>query len=395
MFLEPGEVYHSIRKSNISIDIVFASKMLIMHKERIMMREVKDTAAVKKRIEYIDIVRGFAMLCIIAGHMGNNTIMRIVFTFHVPVFFIISGLFYRQDISSIRSNATKLIKPYAFTVLCVTLLDGIKVIIQQKGSIDGFSECINVISRDLVAGLYGSGSRVDFLNIKLTPIGAIWFYLALIWALLFCWIILHIEKKLMPDRNKGQFMIVVSLFLAALFWIVGFITAKRIWLPFSVQAGFSSVIFVIFGIILKEQFFKSNNPFWSYLVAGIVWFVSLYFSLRNDYMSIVRSAFPNPIINILGAVAATWLLFGIGKKTESNKITNPLKHFGKYSMVVLSFHLIELNCFPWNKIINLDFIGLSVINRLLVFCAKIIWCCLGIELARRIKVLKWIYSIKE
>ncbi len=40
----------------------------------------------RQRIDYIDLVRGIAMICIIADHLGNNTIIRAVFPFHVPVF---------------------------------------------------------------------------------------------------------------------------------------------------------------------------------------------------------------------------------------------------------------------------------------------------------------------
>lgn len=47
----------------------------------------------KKRICYIDIAKGFAMLCIIAGHFGITSANRFVYTFHVPLFFLLSGYF--------------------------------------------------------------------------------------------------------------------------------------------------------------------------------------------------------------------------------------------------------------------------------------------------------------
>ena len=47
----------------------------------------------KKRICYIDIAKGFAMLCIIAGHFGIASADRFVYTFHVPLFFLLSGYF--------------------------------------------------------------------------------------------------------------------------------------------------------------------------------------------------------------------------------------------------------------------------------------------------------------
>lgn len=47
--------------------------------------------AVKKRDIGLDITKGIAMLFIIAGHLGIDIINRFVFTFHVPLFFLLSG----------------------------------------------------------------------------------------------------------------------------------------------------------------------------------------------------------------------------------------------------------------------------------------------------------------
>ena len=48
----------------------------------------------KNRVQYFDIARGIAMICIILGHLNNSLINRVVFTFHVPIFFLYHGLFH-------------------------------------------------------------------------------------------------------------------------------------------------------------------------------------------------------------------------------------------------------------------------------------------------------------
>ena len=52
--------------------------------------------AEKKRLQYLDIARGIGMICIILGHLGNDTINRIVYPFHVPLFFLIAGYFINE-----------------------------------------------------------------------------------------------------------------------------------------------------------------------------------------------------------------------------------------------------------------------------------------------------------
>ena len=57
---------------------------------------MNNEAITNNRLTYMDIAKGFGVLCVIAGHMGNETINRFVFSFHMPLFFIISGDFLLQ-----------------------------------------------------------------------------------------------------------------------------------------------------------------------------------------------------------------------------------------------------------------------------------------------------------
>ena len=61
------------------------------------------------RTKYIDIARGIAILCIILGHQGKYEISKIVFTFHVPIFFFITGYFFnkKQDLAEFIKKRVK------------------------------------------------------------------------------------------------------------------------------------------------------------------------------------------------------------------------------------------------------------------------------------------------
>lgn len=45
------------------------------------------------RIEWLDTAKGIAMLCIIAGHMDISIVNRTAYTFHVPIFLKLVGIF--------------------------------------------------------------------------------------------------------------------------------------------------------------------------------------------------------------------------------------------------------------------------------------------------------------
>ena len=59
-----------------------------------------------KRIEYIDILRGIAMILVLIGH--NDTILtNYIYSFHIPLFFFISGLTYKGNSVSLKEVIKK------------------------------------------------------------------------------------------------------------------------------------------------------------------------------------------------------------------------------------------------------------------------------------------------
>lgn len=69
----------------------------------------------KQRIDYIDIFRAFGIILMIMGHIGFGSLFdRWIHIFHMPMFFVISGFFYRQQSfgNLIRSRAKSLLIPY-------------------------------------------------------------------------------------------------------------------------------------------------------------------------------------------------------------------------------------------------------------------------------------------
>ena len=153
---------------------------------------------VNTRIRYFDVAKGLTILCVILSHSAieaqsvapshiANTIISVCFSFHMPLFFILSGYFMHLE-RDFRwaKEAKQLLCTYLLTsaavllgVTCVATIDHgtRKDVLRQWGD----------------AVLYGSG---DISDLTLWPvqlrIGAIWFLLSLFWAHL----LLHIFARL-------------------------------------------------------------------------------------------------------------------------------------------------------------------------------------------------------
>lgn len=87
----------------------------------------------RTRIVWIDNLRGIAILLVVLGHVVNNPIvLKVISSFHVPLFFIISGILIELNTSwknlsnknLVMIKAKKLLYPYAvFSILlCIVRL---------------------------------------------------------------------------------------------------------------------------------------------------------------------------------------------------------------------------------------------------------------------------------
>lgn len=73
------------------------------------------------RIEYIDVAKGLGILLVILGHIvwgenyripGNETICNFIYSFHMPLFFVISGLCIKESKELTKETFLKMIRAY-------------------------------------------------------------------------------------------------------------------------------------------------------------------------------------------------------------------------------------------------------------------------------------------
>lgn len=82
----------------------------------------------EKRITWIDTVRGGAMICVVLGHLGVGFINDIVYAFHMPVFFMLTGYMVRinqkeLDCKVVQKKFLSLMRPYFITCFYILSMD--------------------------------------------------------------------------------------------------------------------------------------------------------------------------------------------------------------------------------------------------------------------------------
>ena len=68
---------------------------------------------IKQRVEYIDILKGLGIILVVLGHVTlNSDLYHFIYAFHMPLFFIVSGMFLHDKPRFIRKQAKSLLIPY-------------------------------------------------------------------------------------------------------------------------------------------------------------------------------------------------------------------------------------------------------------------------------------------
>lgn len=102
------------------------------------------------------------MLCIIAGHFGIVSAERFVFTFHVPLFFLLSGYFLSTKVSFLpfmKQKARQLLVPYYVTGVVLLIVATI-----VNHFVWPEIDALNNAKSMLGALLYGSGHPIASLS---------------------------------------------------------------------------------------------------------------------------------------------------------------------------------------------------------------------------------------
>lgn len=131
-----------------------------------------------KRVDFIDSAKGLAICLMVFGHCGyKGTVRDFIYTFHMPLFFILSGVFLgKKDLSfgeSLKKNSKRLLIPYTFMYI-VTIPFGLAYINIKYQMPLTIVECL---VKPVIGMLYGVyhvvGEYYFFTN------GPLWFLLAL------------------------------------------------------------------------------------------------------------------------------------------------------------------------------------------------------------------------
>lgn len=303
----------------------------------------------KNRIDWIDVAKGVAIVLMIIGHtIPHSNLLTFIFSFHMPLFVILSGITYKtiKNKSELKKNLIKYLKklflPYALTLFFCIAIDVFKN-----------SENLNVMIflKEVVKGfIWGNGCNYMFLGKNFTGVGPIWFLI----TLFFSKIIFDIINLYFNQRKHGEIdKIVVYSFLL----LTGILIGSISWLPQGLDLSLIFLFYLYFGSLFNNIMKKIKvNESLYFIVVFIIWGICLGLGINIELA--VRS-YPYGILCVLESLCASYCVIELCKLICSNNLIKKIfSNIGFISLTILCVHTFDMQLVDWKNLgINLYIIS--------------------------------------
>lgn len=287
-----------------------------------MKREWKQ---VRTREKWIDNAKGIAIILVILGHTSN---LFFVNGIHLVMFFLLSGYtLKKREVTReyINGKFRRLMIPYFCTCLAVLVTDiWNNCIVNHDVS---FISAARITGTDLLRSFFASGLITSFGNLELgTRIGAIWFLPALFFSLLIVQIVLQ-KTKTISDAGICTGIIA----------ILGYISARFIWFPFSIQSSMLASFFIWIGYAIRERQILLKLKWQHYLIAQVIFLFGIFEGYSN--IGFVLAFTTDIILSLIVGLSGCLLIYFFSKQLYREVL---LAWIGKNSLTIMCMHLYEM-----------------------------------------------------
>ena len=288
-----------------------------------------------RRIEYFDIARGIGILLVVLGHNDFGAFSpffhRVIYSFHVPLFFFLSGYFLNAAVpfgEYLKRRIHSVLKPFLFTILLIYFAS---VSFERMG----FQTAVTRV----VKSLYGSVTYITW--------DQLWFLPNLFVVSLYAYAFVRLASRL-PDRRWRWAALLGTLALAypVIHAFDPFSLSllgreyELFGLPFSLDLVFLSGFFFLAGSEVRQLTTEGSfdSPL---LLAGAgtgLLLLNTLFPYRTDIAIRLYESFP---VNTAEAALGILFVLALSRQIElrSRALARVLRYIGNISLILLLFHV--------------------------------------------------------
>ena len=287
--------------------------------------EISSSVTSSKRIGYIDALKGFAILCVVMGHVADGnltansqpdyrwfsyTVFNVIYAFHMPLFMMISGFVFRSAYGKSGAIDSDKVKKQVYNLIVIYFF---------------FSVAYGIVKLLLANFTNHSTDIKSILMIPVLAIAPYWYLYVLIGLyLVFSW-----KKFDSLNCYMVLFLLTVMSIVSGL-WTIRYFEISRIL--------YYSLFFYIGMLHRTKKDIIIGNKLLSLilLIAAITLFV-FFWNSENNIENTIDKIFLVNFITALGISLTIWYLFENIKFLSKNRF---LQFLGRYSLEIYVIHCI-------------------------------------------------------
>lgn len=292
------------------------------------------------------IVKALAILCVVLSHAGiSGWLFNFVFIFHVPVFFLCAGYFFRTKyltdertfiVHRVRGLYVPFLKWSVFFLVVHNLLFHIGLLSETYGNAAGgvtHPYTWHQFSQHLWSIVFNMSGYDQFLC------GAFWFFRALLLAsigFLLLFKLLRRTEKLRDDTQVGWAVLAIGLLLTA--WKVG----EGLTVTGVAQGGYRELMgltFMAAGFLLRRYDAALRYGWRLALPAfAVLLLASFFFPSSMAWNPTFTQILSLPVPAVCGFLTLVYVAGLINRKP--NVFSRALAYIGDHTLHIFAFHLL-------------------------------------------------------
>lgn len=300
-----------------------------------------------KRIEYLDIAKGIGILLVVLGHNDFEVIsvfvQRLIYSFHMPLFFFLSGYFLNTSIpffDFFKKRFNSLLKPYLFTIFLIYFTS---VSFEKMG--------FNTAIQRTVKSLYGSGYYLDWVQLWFLP----QLFVVSLYAFLFITLVNTLRNRWVTWGILLATLAIALPFLHAFYPFPFSIFGKDYelyGLPFSLDLVFVTGFFFLLGHEVRQVTTEKtfDNGLILLVTGGLLLLLNILFPYEIDFNIRLYGSF---LVNTTEAILGILFVLALSRQIErrTSRLASVLKYLGSISLIILLFH-VPIQAFWAQKVEN-------------------------------------------
>lgn len=272
----------------------------------------------KNRIDWIDMAKGYGMIAVIIAHICSGPLHEWIYTFHMPLFFFLSGyVFSNKDKFDvfIKKKAKSLLIPYFSLGIPMVVFKVLFNLYQNAFNIDSTIELVK-----------------NFMFQKRQ--WTLWYIACLFFLNIFFYLITKFAKN-----NILRALIVVSMTFVGLVYYKSGGTP----LPWNIDVCFTAVTFFFVGNIFKQfkdktekVLSKNSISILLFVVFGLINVVFGYLNIKTTGkgLEMFYSEYANPIFTYISAFAGIFAVIIFSRFFT----IKPIRYIGENSLIYYAWH---------------------------------------------------------